>query len=181
MTDGMTDRADWIKGAVARYEAPLLRYALSITGDPDTARDVVQDTFVRLWRAEPDRLGESPAAWLFTVCRNRALDTLRKEHKMVRLDDVPTAAAASLGPDPGALAEASAQHREALAVLRTLPASQQEVVRLKFQSDLSYKEISDITGHSVTNVGYLLHTALSTVRERMREDGTVAGRPERSL
>lgn len=100
---------------------------------------------------------------------------------MGHLDVVPTAVAASLGPDPGAPAEVSAQQREVLAVLRTLPAGQQEVVRLKFQSDLSYREISDITGHSVTNVGNLLHTALATVRDRMREDGAVARAPERSL
>jgi RNA polymerase sigma-70 factor (ECF subfamily) len=48
-----------------------------------------------------------------------------------------------------------------------LPANQQEVVRLKFQNSLSYKEISAITGLSVTNVGYLLHTAIQTLRGKL--------------
>jgi RNA polymerase sigma factor (sigma-70 family) len=180
MTEQTDGRGDWVRAAMARYEGPLLRYAASLTGDLDLARDVVQDTFVRLWRSDPDRLRDGLAAWLFTVCRNRALDVRRKEHRMGRLDDAPAVAVAGLEPDPGALAEVSAAHREVLAVLRTLPASQQEVVRLKFQAGLSYKEIAAATGHSVTNVGYLLHTALTTVRERMREEAPGTPLPEGS-
>ena len=49
--------------------------------------------------------------------------------------------------------------------------NQREVVRLKFQAGLSYAEISRVTGHSVSNVGFLLHTALKTLRRQMqRED-----------
>jgi RNA polymerase sigma-70 factor (ECF subfamily) len=181
MTEQTDGRADRVREAMARYEGPLLRYAASLTGDLDSARDVVQDTFVRLWRADPDQFADGAAAWLFTVCRHRALDVRRKEHRMGRLDDEPAAMVSSLEPDPSALAEASAAHREVLAVLRTLPASQQEVVRLKFQAGLSYKEIAAATGHSVTNVGYLLHTALATVRERMRDDASGTPLPEGSL
>jgi RNA polymerase sigma-70 factor (ECF subfamily) len=53
-------------------------------------------------------------------------------------------------------------------LLATLPENQQEVVRLKFQNGLSYKEISGITKLSVTYVGYLLHTALRTLREELK-------------
>jgi RNA polymerase sigma factor (sigma-70 family) len=55
-----------------------------------------------------------------------------------------------------------------LKVLNTLPANQQEVLRLKFQGDLSYLEISQITNLSVSNVGFLIHTGLKTIRERVR-------------
>ena len=48
-----------------------------------------------------------------------------------------------------------------------MPANQQEVVHLKFQSGLSYREISDVTGLSVSNVGFLLHTALARLREQV--------------
>lgn len=51
--------------------------------------------------------------------------------------------------------------------LARLSDNQQEVVRLKFQAGLSYKEIAEVTGLTVTNVGYLLHTALSTLKERI--------------
>jgi RNA polymerase sigma-70 factor (ECF subfamily) len=54
-----------------------------------------------------------------------------------------------------------------LDLLGTLPASQQEVIRLKFQNGFSYQEISRISGHSVSNVGYLIHVGLKTLRGRL--------------
>jgi len=50
-------------------------------------------------------------------------------------------------------------------ILNTLPANQQEVLRLKFQGDLSYQEISRITDLSMGNVGFLIHTGLKTIRQ----------------
>ena len=59
------------------------------------------------------------------------------------------------------------EHEAADAIYRLiagLPENQQEVMRLKFENGLSYREISEVTGLTVTNVGYLLHTALCTLR-----------------
>jgi RNA polymerase sigma-70 factor (ECF subfamily) len=52
-----------------------------------------------------------------------------------------------------------------LNVLATLPASQQECIRLKFQQHMSYQQISQVTGLSVTNVGYLIHVGIKSLRE----------------
>src|SRR5215831_10814134 len=81
-------RADWVRSALERFEGPLTRYASSITGDVERARDVVQDTFIRLCDEEPGRLNGCLAEWLFTVCRHRALDVQRKEQHMTALTDV---------------------------------------------------------------------------------------------
>ena len=72
----------------------------------------------------------------------------------------------SLPAVPSAM-EQEEQLADALKILSTLPANQQEVLRLKFQSDLSYQEISRITSLSVSNVGFLIHTGLKTIRERV--------------
>ena len=53
-----------------------------------------------------------------------------------------------------------------LKILGTLPPRQQEVLQLKFQNDLSYQEISEITQLSVSNVGVMIHNALKTLRQR---------------
>ena len=55
----------------------------------------------------------------------------------------------------------------------TLSDNQQEVLRLKFQNDLSYKEISRITDLTVSNVGYLIHTGLKTIRARIQADSSM--------
>jgi len=72
------------------------------------------------------------------------------------------------GPELPAVLEKGEQLTEVLKILNTLPANQQEVLRLKFQGDLSYLEISQITDLSVSNVGFLIHTGLKTIRERVR-------------
>jgi RNA polymerase sigma-70 factor (ECF subfamily) len=85
---------------------------------------------------------------------------------MTGLSDAPLQARS--GPELSATLEREEQLSDVLNILNTLPVNQQEVLRLKFQSDLSYLEISRITHLSVSNVGFLIHTGLNTVRERVR-------------
>ena len=61
-----------------------------------------------------------------------------------------------------------------LGILETLPANQQEVIRLKFQNDLTYREISQVTELSVSNVGFLIHTGLKTVRRKLDAQSQVS-------
>lgn len=67
-----------IDQALRRYERPLISYARDITGDVDSARDAVQETFLRLSRQNVSVLAPRLAPWLFLVCRNCALDHKRK-------------------------------------------------------------------------------------------------------
>ncbi len=69
-------KAEWIKKALHRYERPLLRYAARITGNAEAARDVVQETFLRLCSAKREKVEDHLAAWLYTVARNHALNVL---------------------------------------------------------------------------------------------------------
>lgn len=154
---------------LAAYELPLLRYAHSLLGDADAARDVVQETFLRLIRDGDDasRNGHA-AAWLFTVCRNRAMDVRRKERRMIATADPVQFDRASSAAEPHASAESDESAALVRLWLTTLPEREQEVVRLKFQAGLSYREIAAATGLSVTHVGVMLHTAIKTLRARMK-------------
>ena len=168
--------ADWIRSAVSQFEGPLTRYAVRLVGDADRARDVVQDTFLRL--CSQDRFHVEPrlAEWLFTVCRNRSLDVLRKEKRMTRLSDEHARVRPSPDPGPTELVERHDTAAKVLDLLALLPLGQQEVIRLKFQNGFSYQEISRISGHSVGNVGYLIHVGLKTLRGRLA-DHSAAGTP----
>lgn len=171
-TEAMT-RPDgrWIQEALERHEGPLLQYARRITGDLERARDVVQETFLRLCRqpraAVEERLGE----WLYTVCRNAALDVRRKELRMrdtesVAREDAATEFSTTSAPD-AAVADREERGR-ALKLLQRLPPRQQEALRLRFQGGLSYREIARVTGSSIGNVGYLIHVGLLRLREELR-------------
>ncbi len=164
-----TSHADWVRTALERFEQPLLRYALRITGDVETAQDVVQDTFLKLCLADRTKIQEYLAPWLYRVCRNRALDVRKKEQRMQSVDPVTLAAQPSPQPPPRDVAQGRETETLALEAFAELPDNQQEVFRLKFQEQLSYKEISEVTGFPVTNVRYLIHISLKRVRERLRE------------
>lgn len=188
-----------IAALLDRYERPLVRYAFNILGDIESARDVVQETFIRFVRQGPDAAhvaeggppldGVEPghparaaglssessgpagtnriAAWLFTVCRNRALDHQRKHSRIVPMqfpDD-----RADEEPSPSVTLERRDTAASLLRLLDVLSPNQREVIRLKFQNDLSYKEIAEVTQLSVTNVGFLLHTGLKKLRELLQQ------------
>ncbi len=162
----MTDD-DRMRAIVRRYELPLTQYAARITGCRERARDAVQDTFLRWQQSAPAGLADADLPrWLFTVCRHRALDICRKEHRMTYLDQDATADAPS--PEPGP-SETLARKEAAgflLRILEKLPPRQQEVIQLKFQNGLSYQEISEVTQLSVTNVGFLLHQGIKALRRQ---------------
>lgn len=163
----------FISTAVERHQGALLRYATRLLhGDADRARDVVQDTFVRLMAQTRSQVEGHLVEWLFTVCRHRALDFLRKEARMTPLDPVAAERFSSSEPVPGAGIERRETSTAVLALIDRLPPNQQEVIRLKFQNGFSYKEISRITSLSVSNVGFLIHTAVTRLRREM------AGQPE---
>ena len=161
----------WMRSVLDRYEGPLLRYAARILGDVEQARDVVQDTFLRLWKAKGDLDPDSPAEWLFTVCRNRALDVRRKERRMTRLTEPMEQSRRSPDPSPTELAQRHEAADEIGQALRQLSDRQQEVLRLKFQNSFSYRQIARITGMSVSNVGFLIHTGIGKIRTRLRSAG----------
>ena len=170
---------EWVGAAVDRYSGPLIRYAMLITGDLELAKDVVQDTLVRLCAQKPERVNSHLALWLFTVCRNRALDVRRKESRMKALSDVELHLQASPEPSPATQAERRESAGDVLELLARLPKNQQEVVRLRFQNGLSYHEISSITNLTVSNVGFLIHTAVKTIRRQLESKLSATANPSR--
>jgi RNA polymerase sigma factor (sigma-70 family) len=155
-----------------RFEIPLLQYAARITGDRERARDVVQETFVKFQRNGAINRDDEPATWLFTVCRNAALNVCRKERRIMYLDEELIEARESEQPMPFDQLEQEEAAGFLLRIVATLPPRQQEVIQLKFQNDLSYQQIAKIMKTTANNVGVLLHTALKTLRQRY---GEIAG------
>jgi RNA polymerase sigma-70 factor (ECF subfamily) len=166
MTEPQNAASQRISDALARYEGPLLRYARGLLGDLERARDVVQDTFLQLCRADPARVDAHLPQWLFTVCRNRARDVYRKDGRLQALDTNALEAQASAEPSPARRLEGADALREVLQILETLPPAQQEVLRLKFHDQLSYQQISAMTGHTANHVGVLIHNGLKSLRAR---------------
>ena len=167
MDPGSAAQSQFVRSAVSRFERPLLAYAQRIAPDADRARDAVQETFARLCDDPPGDVNGHLAEWLYAVCRSRWLDQRRKEKRVKPMTEAHAESFASTSPDPASVTEQRDATSHVLQQLARLPANQQEVLRLKFQHGMSYREIATITGLSETNVGFLIHTGLKSLRERL--------------
>jgi RNA polymerase sigma-70 factor (ECF subfamily) len=160
----------WVQSALERYERPLLQYAMSIVGEIERARDIVQETFMRLHKQEQEDIEGHLSQWLFTVCRNCALKSLKKEDRYIYVEAAEFETKKCEGLTPLHELERKERVTRLMELVKELPKNQQEVVRLRFHNHHSYQEISDITGLSVGNVGFLLNAAMRNLRTKMERD-----------
>lgn len=162
------DRSSWIRSILDQYERPLTRYAARLVDDDDAARDVVQETFLRLCAEDRQDLNGRIAPWLYAVCRSRAVDAKRKGSRMTTVTDERLEECSSADSDPADVAQSREGGSKVTEMVALLPDNQQEVIRLRFTDGLSYKEIAEVTKLSVSNVGYLIHMAVKALRERLK-------------
>jgi RNA polymerase sigma factor (sigma-70 family) len=165
-----------IEELFAALESPLLSYALRFTGDLALAEDVVQEAFMKL-HVEFDQV-QQPQRWLYRTVRNLALNQRRHECRTVSLN------ASEDGKDPIADQADTASFPDEQIIrlegiglvrlgLETLDERSRELIRLKFNDELSYKEIAARTGLTVGNVGFILHHALKTIAAELAKTGVV--------
>ncbi|WP_035605270.1 sigma-70 family RNA polymerase sigma factor [Haloferula sp. BvORR071] len=163
-------REQFVERALAEYESPLVGYAYGFVHDVERARDIVQDTFIRLCQQDVAKVRDGLKTWLFTVCRNRALDVLRKESRVTPLDEAEYHGLPSEEPSPDRALDQDERLDQTMRYLARLPQNQQTVILMKFRDGCSYQEICDATGLSSGNVGFLIHTGLKRLRELLPSD-----------
>ena len=165
-----------IEVVVAQHETALLRYATRLAGNPVIAQDLVQDAFIRLvrhWR-DGERTDVPLVPWLYRVTHHLAVDYIRHEDRLRHLharqaEETPPAAPAGQRRQ----IERSEAVQWTQRFLRELEPAEQQVAVLRLQEGRSYKEISQITGRSVGNVGCLLHHATKHLTEKLKQVGAV--------
>jgi RNA polymerase sigma-70 factor (ECF subfamily) len=164
-----------IRELLLENEGSLLRYAETLTRNAEAAREVVQDAFLRLCEADPTSVEGHSREWLFTVVRNRAFDLFRKKRTETQMSalktDTPEPAEDFPPKDAHAQLEQNEEQSAVLRAFSVLTPQSQEVLRLKFEQDLSYAEIARITGLSVSNVGFILHTGIQKLKSRLGTGG----------
>ena len=165
MSDRDPDHA-FLVAALERFERPLIRYAHGIVGEINQARDIVQDVFIKLHQSLATLDRERLTPWLFTVCKNRALDHQRKHSRIVNMELEVLDQEPSDQPAPSHELEQKELNRDLKHWIAALPDKQREAVKLKFEAGLSYKEISDTLKTSIGNVGTLIHLGVAALRER---------------
>ena len=164
--------AEGREAALARfYDLTVQRaYALvlRIVRNPQTAEDVVEEAFFQIWR-EAGRydLGRGkPLAWVFTICRSRALDALRRRDEAELYED-PMDLEAQIGSDendPSGLLETMQRSTAVHAALNSLSPQARQLVSLAFFKGLSHSEIAAACQMPLGTV----KTTISRACEKMR-------------
>jgi RNA polymerase sigma factor (sigma-70 family) len=165
-----------IEELFAALESPLLSYACRLAGELSVAEDIVQDAFMKL-HAEFKEVRE-PRKWLYRTVHNRALNHRRQARKIVPLhpqSDTEGGQNSGEATDPQLLPDEEISRWEGIGLVRlsleALDKRSRELIRLKFNEGLSYKEISARTGLTAGHVGYLLHHALKSIADELAKKG----------
>ena len=157
---------------VDRHHARCLRAATHLLGDADDAEDAVQDAFVRAYRhlgsyREQDRFG----SWLLRIVVNQCRTRAARESRYTRLDDSGNSPLTT--PDVGlhdtAPAEDSDRRAELAHALAQLGPEQREAIVLRFAEELSYDEMSTLTGVGVSALKMRVQRACSRLRTLLAE------------
>ena len=158
-----SDGRRWVLSLVEEYEPRLTRYAARILGDEDSARDVVQFAFLKLCDQQPEAIRGRVDQWLFTVCRNKAVDALRSRSRVMPLADERVTNSMSSEPDPAVTAERKDLYSRLNQLVATLPDGQREAVDL-WSEGFTYRQIADITGRKENSTRVQVHRALKYLR-----------------
>lgn len=158
---------------VERVQPRALRFAARMLGDTarDTPEDIVQEAWVRAWRALPRYDARHPfEVWFFTILANRCRTALRRRALERRWtsplddDDVPEVATDPTGRLDAVAATASVER-----ALAELPVEQREAFLLKHVEQLSYEEIAAATGAGVSACKMRVKRATDALRARLAE------------
>ena len=171
--------AETIEELFAALESPLLNYALRLAGELSVAEDIVQEAFMKL-HAQFDQV-EKPRQWLYRSVHNLALNQRRRAGKTKTVSIHAPAdeedPAVNDAADPALLPDEQIIRLEGIGLVRisleALDERSRELVKLKFNDELSYKDIAARTGLTTGNVGFILHHALKTIAAELAKTGVV--------
>ncbi len=163
---------------VDRYLSPLYLFVVRLTGNTDEAQDIVQETFLKMWKKlhtfSPEK---SFKTWLFTIARNSAIDYLRKK-RAVNFSQLDNEAfdmhfedtLEEPSPLPDELFAGTELRQKLESALEQLPLAHKTVVLLHLDQEMTFREIADVTGDSLNTVKSRYRRALVKIQEHLLAD-----------
>lgn len=173
-----TGHAEALGLLVGRWETPLFRFVSRMVDRPDDARDVCQETFLRILdKAEAFRDGARFSTWMYQIALNLCRDQARRRKRWghlvvaapVREDGAPLehAAPETHETDPAAALDHNERQSAVRRALIRLPHDQREVLLLKEYEGLKFREIADVLGVPESTVKSRMYAALDTMRSSL--------------
>lgn len=149
------------------YEQALYRYLWQMLKHQQDSEDALQETIRKALRALPNYREDGHfKSWLFRIARNTALDQIRRRQKVTALEepDSEVAEQSSFRPEPDSALIAKERCEQLENAIAELSEAEREVVLLRFQADLSFKEIADMLGTPIGTILARMHRAKSHLK-----------------
>ena len=170
----------WLSGEEAAFSAlyrrlapALLSMVYGIVAHQKDAEDVLQETFVQMWKkaATYDAQSATVFTWSVMIARNKAIDRLRARHRRCNLSDAAAAEAEAAPPVSAASADDLVsqhdEHERVRAALNQIPAKQLVAIKLAFFGGLTQSEIADELGAPLGTIKARIRRGLVALRSQL--------------
>ncbi|MEA3449282.1 MAG: RNA polymerase sigma factor [Bacteroidota bacterium] len=147
--------------SVEEYADNVFRFILSNLKDEDLSRDIVQDTYERLWMNHEKVDAKKVRSYLFTTAHNRMIDMIRKAKHTQQTDETPDMTSPYHDDQYSDVSEVLE------AALNELNETQRSVLLLRDYESYSYKAIAEITGLTESQVKVYIYRARSAMKEKI--------------
>lgn len=158
---------------VERFSPFLLAVILPFVGSPETAEDILQETFIQVYRSLPYYRGGSFKHWLARIATNKAIDWKRKCKRSLVTIAESSGQAGVAELSPGLSAEDEVIYRESLSRLlslcRELPEHYRQTFTGFYLEGKDYRELAAEAGVTVKTVESRLYRARKILREKLKE------------
>ncbi len=142
----------------------LFAYLMRRTGDYYLSSDIMQESFTRYLGRYGDR--SDSAALLFKIARNALLDDRRKNNRTTTLEDD----SAPMAGNPEHHMMVRDKYRRVLSAMQRLGEAERDTLALVVSSDMSYRDIAEMTGTSEQNVKVRVHRARLKLRKSLAQE-----------
>jgi RNA polymerase sigma-70 factor (ECF subfamily) len=152
-----------------RHETEIYRFAYRMTGNPEDASDLLQDTFLRAFKAFPRLPGDANhRAWLYRIAHRQGLNLFRSRRvrKTEPLDEARALHDANGHPE--SLEETRRLARALRQAIRALSPRQRAALLLRKYEGLSYADVAEVLGSTEANARAHVYQAMKKVRDGLK-------------
>ena len=154
---------------VRNYQDRIFSFIIRIVRSEEDAKDVTQETFIKVYRNLNRFKGESKfSTWLFQIAYNTAISQQRKQQKQINYEnEMKYQEKSSYTGNSQEILEKKERHTMVNEAIKSLPESDAAIVNLYYKEEMSMNEISEILNLSVSNVKVKLHRSRKKLLERL--------------
>lgn len=161
----MQEQEKFFNDLVRQYSEPLYWHVRGIVGSHDDTDDLLQDIFIKVWKALPGFRGDSdPFTWLWRIATNEALSFLRKAKVRAALSFTRIDKEAERISDPTPFFDGDKAMRALRKAIASLPDKQRLVFTMRYYEELPYEQIAAITGTSEGALKASYHIAYEKIK-----------------